>query len=166
MCGNATERVCISCGQSHSAAFFNRDRTRADGLDPRCKNCTRRACKDTYRRHRDKHVALKRRWKAGNVEYNKEINREYQQANPEKIRGLSTAYRARLRRATPAWVDAAEINRVREACPKGFHVDHIFPLAGENCSGLNVPWNLQYLPAAEHYKKGRRLTEPQEVYYL
>jgi hypothetical protein len=52
-----------------------------------------------------------------------------------------------------------EIKAIYAACPKGYHVDHIHPLKGENFSGLEVPWNLQYLPAAENIRKGNRMLE-------
>lgn len=149
--------ICIACFEEHPVEFFNKDKTRDTGHDPRCKNCTRAACKRVYNRYHEKHVALKRRWKAENPERRREINKLWRQTNPDKVRAGTANYRKRWRRATPPWVNLADIKAFYAACPKGYHVDHIHPLAGENFSGLNVPWNLQYLPADVHWKKGRRL---------
>ncbi len=65
--------------------------------------------------------------------------------------------RARVKRATPPWVDQSELRRIYANCPKGYHVDHIYPLNGRISSGLHVPWNLQYLPAIENLKKGNKV---------
>jgi hypothetical protein len=61
--------------------------------------------------------------------------------------------RERIERATPKWVDRAELKRIYDACPPGYEVDHIYPIAGKNASGLHVPWNLQYLPREENMRK-------------
>lgn len=149
-------RFCAKCFDPHPVEFFNKDRTRDDGIYPYCKNCSRAACKRVYGKYHDRHLSLKRRWKAANPEKHKEINRDWQINNPEKNRAIAARYRSRLKLATPAWVDQEAIAAIYERCPPGHHVDHIHPLAGKNFCGLNVPWNLQYLPAAEHYKKGTK----------
>lgn len=149
-------RFCARCFDPHPIEFFNKDKTRPDGTYPYCKDCSRAACKKVYRKYHDRHVGLKRRWKAANPEKHKAINHAWGQNNPEKVRERTARYRARLARATPSWVNMTEIASVYDMCPSGHHVDHIHPLAGKNFCGLNVLWNLQYLPAAEHYKKGTK----------
>lgn len=62
------------------------------------------------------------------------------------------AYRARKRNAIPADADLSLIKRIYEACPDGFHVDHIVALAA---GGLHHQDNLQYLPTSENCRKGK-----------
>lgn len=159
-------KICTSCGSAHPLSFFNKDRTKRDGHDPRCKDCTRAACKRVYAENADKHRAMKQAWKDTNRERHREWNREYGRANPEMGAARTRQYSAAKRRATPPWVDRAAIKAFYENCPEGHHVDHIHPLRGRGLSGLNVPWNLQYLPADQHMRKGNRLMEPEEVCYL
>lgn len=150
-------KLCCKCGADKPVAEFNRDCTRSDGLYPQCKECSRASCRGTYRKHHEKHVGLKRRWKAENAERHVEINREYRKNNPDKIRAGTARYRARIKRATPPWVDPKALKLFQSLCPTGWHTDHIHPLAGKNFCGLNVPWNWQYLPADQHRKKGTKL---------
>lgn len=160
-------RTCTKCGVSHPVEFFNKDRTRDDGLYPQCKNCSRRACRTVYGKYHDKHLALKQRWKDENRERHREINRLYRNANSERGRAATARYRARLVRATPAWLDLKLVKAVYDRRPDGCHVDHIIPLNGPNVSGLNVPWNLQYLPAEVHWRKGNKVPEYADGgYYL
>ena len=49
---------------------------------------------------------------------------------------------------------AKEIREIYRKCPKGCHVDHIYPLSK---GGLHVPWNLQYLTAEENMRKGSKV---------
>lgn len=59
--------------------------------------------------------------------------------------------------AIPKWADLNKIKEIYKNCPEGYHVDHIFPLRGENSCGLHVENNLQYLTAEENMRKGNKL---------
>ena len=52
--------------------------------------------------------------------------------------------------------EAARLTREKG---ESHHVDHIFPMQGENISGLHVPWNLQVLTGTENTKKGNKLLQ-------
>jgi hypothetical protein len=66
---------------------------------------------------------------------------------------------ARLREATPKWLDPALNDEVYARCPTGMWVDHIVPLFGENVCGLHVPWNLRYLSPLANSLKWNKLEE-------
>lgn len=55
--------------------------------------------------------------------------------------------------AIPPDADLKLIKRIYECCPDGYHVDHRIALAS---GGFHHQDNLQYLPAAENCRKGRR----------
>jgi hypothetical protein len=149
-------KICTRCHAEYPISFFIRDRTTKDGHRPQCKDCSRQACRDTYRAHQIAHRALKQRWKLENSDRHREINAAWRQANPDKVRASAARRRARVKQATPPWVDLELMKFIHSECPPGYHVDHIHPLAGDNFCGLNVPWNLQYLPGDAHRKKGSK----------
>ncbi len=168
-------RICSKCEEAHPVEFFNKDRTRPDGLYPQCKNCSRASCRRVFRKYHNRHLEMKREWKAENPEKHAEINklwvvenreksraytRKWQLSNPEATKRHSREYFARLRQATPPWADRELLALLkREINAAGLEVDHIHPLKGENLCGLNVPWNIQALTAAENAHKYNRLLE-------
>jgi len=99
--------------------------------------------------------------------------------NPEKARALCRArYQAnrdreiqkvvdrskRIQRATPPWVDVAEIGKLYSIARKitretgiKHQVDHIMPLNGKGLSGLHVPWNLRIVTEHENKTKSNKL---------
>jgi len=140
-------------------AFFNKDRTRPDGIYPYCKDCSRAACRAVYVKYNDKHVALKRAWKGANRERHRAWNTEYRLSDPARGRAYTAAYRTAKIQATPPWADTSSIKMFENDCPPGWHVDHIEPLRAKDRCGLNVIWNLQYLPADQSFRKGNRTGE-------
>lgn len=81
---------------------------------------------------------------------------QWKRDNWDTYKAYLAARKARVKLATPPWVDLAAIEKIYRECPKGFHVDHIEPINGADRSGLHVPWNLQYLPALDNLKKSNK----------
>lgn len=94
---------------------------------------------------------------------------EWRERNPDKNREKAARYYASKRLRTPRWLTAEQRSEIRNIhklarelswlSDGGLHVDHVFPLKGEIVSGLNVPWNLQIVPATENISRGNRVLE-------
>lgn len=143
--------------KSHPTSFFNKDRTRPDGLYPQCKDCSRRSVNKQYAAKRKAHTTLKRAWKDSNREKNRAINAAWRKANLPRCAAHQAQRRAARLKATPAWADTEAIRRFYENCPKGWHVDHIDPLRAKDRCGLHTMANLQYLPAELNFRKNNRV---------
>jgi hypothetical protein len=80
--------------------------------------------------------------------------------HPHVMRAAVARRRANKLCATPPWVDLADLKAIHAACPPGHHTDHIHPLKGDLSCGLNVPWNLNYLPDRVNRTKGNKPIHP------
>lgn len=83
----------------------------------------------------------------------KQKAKEWRAKNPKHHLALTTAHKQTVKLRTPKWVNLPDIVAVYKNCPPGHQVDHIVPLRHKLVSGLHVPWNLQYLKAAENRAK-------------
>jgi hypothetical protein len=83
-------------------------------------------------------------------------SREWRKNNPAHRNALKAKYLSDKAKRTPIWAVLPEIIAIYKGCPKGFHVDHIYPLRGKYVSGLHVTTNLQYLPAVENMRKNNK----------
>lgn len=84
-----------------------------------------------------------------------------------------TMYKKRSKDATPKWVKThydQEMkyllnlrNDARTLTGEEYHLDHIVPLKHDLICGLNVPWNIQVLPAKENLSKSNSWVHPAVV---
>jgi len=94
----------------------------------------------------------------------KEVLKKYFNSDKgKKIRNHNTALRhARKLRAIPKWVGKKELEQIKliyKSRKKGYHVDHIIPLKGDNVCGFHVPNNLRVIKAKYNMSKGNKLIE-------
>ena len=81
------------------------------------------------------------------------LSTKWRKENPE-LKAAQNKYREMLlKNRVPSWANANAIAEFYKNKPKGYHVDHIVPIAGKKVSGLHVESNLQYLPAIENLRK-------------
>lgn len=83
-------------------------------------------------------------------------SRQWRKLNPEHRNALKVKYLADRSQRIPSWSNSSDLVNFYKGCPKGFHVDHIYPLRGKYVSGLHVLSNLQYLPAIENMRKNNK----------
>ena len=157
-------RVCGTCWVSLPESDFDKFFNQKSKII-KC----RRSCRKCRRTHHGQKPLPKRVWKTKNPNYRS--NWYHKHKKPSSFTPLSEGDKRvrkkaanaenrcnRLRR-TPKWLtkdQKADIALIYAFCPPGYHVDHIIPLQGKTVSGLHVPWNLQYLPAAENIRKGNK----------
>lgn len=186
---NAAEKTCTSCKIVKSKTEFSFDKRSPDGHCYQCKVCVANHAKV----NREAIYERTKEWLAANPDKRKEYtkrnyyknrekllaeNKAWREANPEKLIAYRTensdifAHQAAKRRtaklnATPPWVDAAHIERIKfiyklakvltKITGIPYHVDHIEPLQGENSSGLHVWWNLKPIEGKKNLSKGNKL---------
>jgi hypothetical protein len=81
----------------------------------------------------------------------------YHLNNPHISKNKTSKRRSAKLKAIPKFANLDKIKEIYKNCPKGYHVDHIIPLQGENVCGLHVEWNLQYLTAYDNKSKSNKL---------
>lgn len=91
------------------------------------------------------------------------LSEQLRLAHEERLRNGTDARSRRAsihRLATPRWVNKRELKAVYRLAAETVlktgiphDVDHIHPLQGVLCCGLNVPWNLRVIPASENRRK-------------
>lgn len=166
--------VCSSC-QNGKPFFCFHYRTDNQNYRKQCKTCWTARCsryyssnrdkeiqrrKDNYAQNKSRYAAQSASWRAEHPEKMLEYKRKWKKANRGKVNADWMKRAAAKIQATPSWLSEEQVTQIEtiyKNCPAGFHVDHIVPLRGKSVRGLHVPWNLQYLPAAENVRKGNRV---------
>jgi hypothetical protein len=174
-------KKCNKCKEILPLSHFGKLSSASDGLRYRCRQCIKVDKAEFRKKNPDRVKGYLATWIKGNPEKaaagNKRRALTWNENNRPKIkektkkwanenRGLRSFYGAQRRQASRTQTIAmsedqiAEIksiyDRARLVSEKTgipHHVDHIIPLKAKNCSGLNVPWNLQIITAQENMRK-------------
>lgn len=166
-------RTCKSCHKVRCKQYYLKNK---DRLKQKANNY--------YADNKDVALARVQAYRKANPNKVKAAHKKHYDKNAEKRRAYSrdwlkdhkawgNAYssykRAKLRNATPSWLSEedkktiigyyAMSQRLTKCLGIEHHVDHIYPLAGKEASGLHVPWNLRVIPAKLNLSKSNKLPE-------
>lgn len=98
-------KMCYACERSRGIDSFNRDSGRKDGLQSKCRDCQKQHYEENRQRHskvmatwyqknRESALASQKAYRERTTEYQREKNRRWVQANPEKNRAKRARRRA------------------------------------------------------------------------
>jgi hypothetical protein len=126
---NLVPKTCVECNQEFMPKSFQQ------------KYCSRKCEGRNYRRRYPKPKSLKKGC-VGKTDTIVKLNK--------RIR------KSRMKPNTPKWVNKHQLLSWFMNRPDGMEIDHIIPINGKSISGLNVPWNLQYLSSDENNLKSNQ----------
>lgn len=147
---------CGGCGKVRLLSDFIDHTDRSQTVLRACADCRYRAARQLQKAER-----LAYRW-----------SDEGKGRRAEKAIARSRARAKLVKRATPAWQDKKQIERIYEEAKARsettgvlHHVDHIIPIKHKAVCGLHVVANLRVVPAVENLSKNNRC-EADEFLYL
>jgi len=160
-------KKCCRCGLYLAPEHYSKCSARGDGLQNYCKICSKVKVAEWQKANASKYKNLLRDWRANNIEKVRIASNlrsaRWRSRNLEYSAVKNAVRRLRERRnsfplTAKQKLEIREIYKAAKWISKvtgiPYHVDHIHPLAGENFSGLHVPWNLQIITAEENRRKG------------
>jgi len=167
-------KLCSRCNMSKPLSEFTSNPSTFDKKHSRCNKCRAelraiarkqnplkisKQKQISKQKHKETSYAKEKEWKQANPKRVYASNSKWRLANPGKWNAISRSYNLLKSKAMPTWVNKEIIYKIYENCPKGYQVDHIYPLKGKGFNGLHVPWNLQYLPTQINKSKGNKNPE-------
>ena len=143
--------ICSKCKEEKPETEYY---TGSNGKPMRhCRTCHLKNGQSWRKRNPGRVLELAKKHREQNYEKMLARTREWRAANKEYDAFRQATRRAIKQQRTPLWANLKKIEEIYANCPKGYHVDHVFPLKGKLVSGLHVETNLQYLPARENLAK-------------
>ena len=164
-------KICCMCKETKPREEFNKDRSRKDGLDPRCKACKkqwRQENPECHKQYYQENSEYHKQYRQENREKRRDYFKQHYQENREKYAEYRAKRRALTQDAIPeSLIDClvekerlVQIYKLRDLLTKAtcveYHVDHIWPLSkgGPHWSG-----NLQIITAEENLSKNASFCE-------
>ena len=179
-------KKCSKCKIEKDLLSFNKNRSEPDGYNHYCKDC-KRASDAIYRaKNRDKMIAYLNQYYKDNkqkfvdyavknkdkikerrksqaskqIEYTRQYNKKYREANKDKRTAWENNRRAIKLNASPDWANEFFIEEIYHLAKLRtkltgltWHVDHIVPLKNKLVCGLHCEANLQVILASENLRK-------------
>jgi hypothetical protein len=127
---------CAVCRLPKPLRAFNKDASKSDGLESRCKLCDRAKVSNWTKNNRGKAAAKGARRRAAKIK--------------RRPRWIKEIFKDQV---DEFYIMAKELEKI---FPWKMHVDHRTPLQGKYVSGLDVPWNLEILSEKANLEKGNR----------
>jgi 5-methylcytosine-specific restriction endonuclease McrA len=165
-----TVKPCGKCKTAKSISEFYVDKSRGDGLAPKCKPCLLAANKASEERNKERvrqrnKAKWQRRYQANREKFIKKAADYQKTPNGRLIKRAAHLRRRARERNAPGTITAAFLRELYQrqdgkcaCCCKelngDYHIDHIIPLAK---GGTNEPHNIQLLTPTCNIKKGARL---------
>lgn len=104
-------------------------------------------------KNRKKILEQNKKYREENRQKRSDYNKQHYLNNKEKYVAKRAKRRFLQFQQTSEWANLVLIEQIYESCPKGYHVDHMTPLAA---GGLHHESNLCYLPAEVNLSKGTK----------
>jgi len=166
-------KQCYRCREWKPVAAFSRSAPRADGLDPRCRECSAEYHRQYQARNRQKRTEAARKLRAKNPDYQRQNVARWRERNYEQhlaqARVYAAARRARKRDQFVENVDALTVyerdSGICGICGAAvevdhFNVDHIIPLSR---GGEHSYANVQLAHPDCNFRKHNKLMSELEV---
>jgi hypothetical protein len=149
-------RGCLNCRNIQSNANYHKKAAEGNAWHQLNKEKHNLIGREQYKKNQEARKEKWRKWREANIAHDRKRNQQYGQKQKDIVRRKAAKRRANKKTQTPVWANIQEINRIYKECPKGFHVDHIYPLKSKYMCGLHVENNLQIISATENICKGNR----------
>jgi DNA-directed RNA polymerase subunit RPC12/RpoP len=87
-------KTCSKCGRALPLSEFNKHKSRKDGLEVYCKECSKKRFKQWYAEHRDERIEKTKQYNAEHAEAKKQYHKQYYAVNREHILEQQKQYNA------------------------------------------------------------------------
>jgi hypothetical protein len=148
---------------SYSKAYTEKNQERIKEYREHTKDARKERARKWMEQNKDYIAARAREYCIKHREKRNAYKVEWRRANPGKTNAYTSARRARLLQATPAWADEKAIAQyyiiaryLTYALGIPFQVDHTVPLQSEIVCGLHVPHNMNIMLGALNIGKSNR----------